>query len=227
MRTREQLALLLRRKLNDKAAATWSTAELLDALDEALGDVINAFLDDPRGLKLLTCWSDAESMAAETEEYDLPDDCLRLLGVEVRADSAQDWLPLAFRAPPRVPAISSGTVLLVNSGTEHIPIPVYWYNDTEQGQVRIWPEMATVSGQEYRFKYLFRPELPCEDEGLPSGFDMLVVYRAASNLGFEELEDGKSISAFAGLYGAKLKEYLNGQGGEQAPAARRFIKGVR
>jgi hypothetical protein len=220
MRTRSEMIDRMRRLLGDTAAAAQFSAEsALVEMENAWGQLVLDLLDHEsrRVLRKHSAWT---SLVADQEEYDLPADCLELDQVEVRwLDADRDRYTTLRRAPPPPGAVASGSARMYATGGSGTGWPLAWWDDCDEGAIRIWPALGSVAQEKYRFRYFRRPAFLEDDddatfndpaaagtdtESFPDQVVDCVEYYACALLALEELEDGRPVGAFGNMYSGTL-----------------------
>lgn len=244
MHTLTEMLAQVRRNLNDAEASQYSDPVLTDHLVAAAETVANDLADDPLGKRALRTYSTWTDLAANTEVYDLPADCLLLEGVEFRASETEPhYRNVPFLAPGEGGCgVRSGTAAIFGDGAActSCSAPLNWCDDVDNGSIRLWPASTGGSGQ-YRFRYAAAPVFPSAAAGtfndpaasgtptrkIPDGYSWLVIYYATALAATEELENGTPIGTYGALYRGKKKEYVRAAGGGAARPSRRFVNFTR
>lgn len=223
MRTLSEMVAIVNRLLRDVNESAFDGD---DVVAVRLGDALNMLAEDlvgdadARGRGCLLGYSTAEDLVADTELYDLPSDLLMLDRVEILWPEEDYWQPL----PKRDPALASGMFFrsgmqaLYGTGSAAAVSQLYWWDDCERDQFRVWPALTTVNDEEIRVRYYRRPAFPSTDSGTyndpeatgtdvyryPEGFVRATEFLAAAIIALEELEDGRPIGAFGQMYRGEL-----------------------
>lgn len=241
MRTRAEMEAEVLRHLRDTDGRQWTAAtDVRPRLQDAARWLWRALAADPTGHRCLRKYSTATALVANQEEYALPADCQRLLAVEVRwQDADTRWTRLRYCQPPAEAVRSGAAALFAVYGTAAGSLA--WYDDCNQGDIRIWPYLTTVGEEKYRFRYVCRPTFPTKDAAtfndpggtgtdtvqLPDACDQAVEYLAAALLSLEEMQDGGPIGQFGTLYRQVLASIVEADGGALAAPTTRYVRNVR
>ena len=235
MRTRAQMVDRVQRWLLDTDAGTYADATVEAMLEETAAAVWELMIAEPdsrrrRCLRKHSTWT---ALTAEQEEYDLPADCLLLEEVHIRwADADDRWTTLPYRQPGGS-APRGGTAALIATNASAGAL-AGWCDDTDEGSVRIWPELLSVNEEKVRFRYYHGPTFPPLDsdtfnvqsavtvDALPEGVDALCELYATAMLAHEELDDRKPIGAFGGLFRARYDAFTRGRGAGATRVRRRI-----
>jgi hypothetical protein len=179
----------VRRHLFDAApsVAEFSDATILEAINEAIVLEPAALAQDERGRLALAKVSEAASLVANTEDYAVPSDCVRLLDVRIRSTSTAEWESLTFSQSLNTPRhgqalwFNSGAAILAGSEITGM-VPFRWCQADDPTYVRIVPK-PTVAGPQICFWYVAAPQLDYGDPDDPDddptmggreGYDALV-----------------------------------------------------
>lgn len=242
MRTLTEMTTRIQRYLADTDADHYSEATILQAgyMKDAAAMLWEDILSSPRGRRGLRTYSDYTALTADTELYDLPDDCLLLDGIEVRWRDADDRpLEVPYQQPPQG-EFRNGTAALfgasgyAGSGT---PGGLRWYDDCEPHQVRVWPCLSSISEQKYRFRYYAEPVFPSNTGGtfndptdsgtdtrhLPDEVAGAVEFLTAALASSEEVEHGRPVGAFGNLYRSRVQALTSSRMDRAAPR-RKYIR---
>lgn len=242
MRTLTEMLTNVQRYLADTDAAAYTETLLKDGyMPDAAVMLWEDILNSPGARRMLYSISDYEDMVADQELYDLPEDCLRLETVEVRWRDNDDYPEaLQRRQPPTAPVFhprnGSEAYFGGSAVTMHGVTGMYWYDDTEPHQIRLWPYLSTVNEEKYRFRYYAEPEFPTDDDGtfndpgnsgtdslhLPDGIDAAVEFLTVALAAVEEAENGRPVGTFGQLYRQRLESLKTKA--DRSPARRRYIR---
>lgn len=242
MRTRSEMVARVRRYVNDVTAQKFETAVIVGYLQDAANVLWEDLASDPWGRACLRHLTDWAAFEADCEIVPLPADCIRLEAVMVRWKDDDDRYTIIEHRDPESADVRSGTAALfgTSSANSHC---MYWSDDVDHGMfspatIRVWPALATVGEEKYRFRYIHRPQFPTTDtdtfrrpwaaqadfDNLPERCAEAVEYYAAAMIGCEELDDGKPVGAFGRLYRATFEALRTGVGTGPTRPARRFIR---
>lgn len=225
MKTLSEMVEFVRRKLRDASenAPVWDDDEIRDEMESAWEQVRAELAENPSGQKTVAEWGDAQSLVADQELYDLPSDALMVLGAQARQGPTFDWFPVPYCKPPATAGPISGTAALLGfSQPAGIASGLAWFDDTDPGEIRIWPGRGAVSNDEYRLRYVPKIPFPSADSAtlrdpdatgsdvyrLPDRLDAAVCYLTCSLLALEELENGAPIGAFGTMYSSTMNGIL-------------------
>lgn len=90
---------------------------------------------------------------------------------------------------------------------------LWWHPASAPGYVHLWPQ-PYVTNLLVRFRYKRKPVMPpTNDQGwpyFPDGFDTLIEYYVAAEMGYQELQDDKPMMDYAGIFEAKYQSYVGG-----------------
>ncbi len=223
MKTLAQMTTYVRRKSRDalENSPLWEDEEIQDEMAPAWEQVRRDLVSFPSGLTSLLVYQSAQSLVADQEEYALPANCLHVHAVQWRSGSDYNWLTVPFLKPPADCELRNGTSALLGfSQPACVTSGLGWFDDVDPGYVRIWPARTTVSGEQYRMRYVPKVPFPTADSAtlrdpeetgadvyaLPDGVDLALCFLTASMLALEELEDGKPIGVFGTLYSLMLRD---------------------
>ena len=236
LRTKSQMIDKVQRWLVDAGADTYGDTLVAGMLESAANSVWELMIAEPdhsrrRCLRTFSSWA---ASVAEQETYDLPANCLLLDEVQIRwRDDDDRWTTLPYRRPP-AGAVRSGTASILSTYGAAAGL-LGWYDDEEEGTIRIWPELQSVNEEKVRFRYYHLPTFPASNDetfnsqggetvdNLPEGVDELCEYFAAALLAHEELEDGKPIGAFGRLFVARYDSFTRGRGAGKTRTRRRIL----
>jgi len=229
----------VRRHLFDAApsVAEFSDATILEAINEAIVLEPAALAQDERGRLALAKVSEAASLVANTEDYAVPSDCVRLLDVRIRSTSTAEWESLTFSQSLNTPRhgqalwFNSGAAILAGSEITGM-VPFRWCQADDPTYVRIVPK-PTVAGPQICFWYVAAPQLDYGDPDDPDddptmggreGYDALVCLRAAMLLAVDESEGVGMAQRLASIRALRLAGFLGGANGGVAMPLRRYIR---
>lgn len=124
--------------------------------------------------------------------------------------------------------ISALSVAYPPEGTGYGMYGFRWCPADQPGYFRVFPQ-PSVTNMLIRTRYLKTPRMPANDAqgwpGLPDGFDTLVEYYTASEMGLLELEDGKPIANYAGMFENQFRIFCNAYASLDRPQ-RLYVKSV-
>jgi len=242
MRTKAQMIARAQRHVRDTAGQDLGdTTLVVNELQDAFRVLCNDLIVRRSGRRCLRKYSSATVLVASQEEYELPADCMLLDRVEVRyRDDDERWTVLGRREPPETGVRSGSSSLFAATGAVR-GTGLYWWDDTDEGDIRIWPYLASIDEEKYRFRYFHRPTFPSDDDGdfndpahsgtdtdkVPDRFDEACEFFAAAMLSTEELEDGKPIGAFGRLYASTRDAIAGAAGSGYTKPVRRTVRAVR
>lgn len=225
MKTRNEMVSFIRRKLRDgiEDCPVYEESDILDDMETAWEQMRVEMAQHDLGRWVLMTYTSAQDFVAEQEIYDLPDDCLMVYNVQCRYSSDYAWLDVPYGKPHRdAMSFSNGTAKLLSAMQLPASTGLVWYDDTEYGKLRLWPEFNTVSNEQFRIRYAQNPVFVTTDTAtlrdpeetgstvylFPDGTDTALCYLTASILALEELEDGKPIGVFGSLYAQTMRRVL-------------------
>lgn len=242
MRSKTEMIARVRRHIADTDENEWTDAEISSRLEDAAEALWDDLLEHPDGKRVLRKYGDYTALVAETEEYDLPADLGLLDYVEVRwLDADTRGRKLQRRRPPQGEKRNGTGELFGVEGAGSSTGFLFWYDDVDEGQIRIWPYLSTVNEEKYRFCYYHYPTYPTDDAGtfndptnsgtdtdtLPERVDEAVEYYAAAMLGTEEVENGRFVGNFGRLYAATLASLVRVRAAGRLKPKRRYIGDAR
>jgi len=203
MRTLAEMRTMTRRHLNDMSTDVFSPDRIDGAIEDALNTLAYDLLAHPIGSRLLRTQTEAISLSAGTEEYTIPEDCIKVDRVWYReSPDAKRWKAAEYRSPQ----------------PGKTPPPFYWFNGTDAVRIMIWPAMASWNEEEYKLRYFRRPKFPVSDtatfndpddtgsntDNYPAPMDRAVEYKAAAILAGEESLAQAGIQFFEQLYQGRV-----------------------
>ena len=239
MRTLEEMIARVRRYANDRQAVEFDDDEITDYLRDAATVLWDDLAADTRSARLLRKVSAVQDFTPLVTAYALPEDCLQLLEVQVRHGNGERFIPVQFSDIDRHPEGA-----LVRSSHAYLAgVPMngsgnmLWCRGESGASVTIWPELAVVNGEQFKFVYVHAPlfpespELtfnnPAEDgtvtELLPERVCEATEYYAAALLGSEDVEADRPMGRWGQLY-RKTVDDLTRRGPVVENKAARFIR---
>lgn len=238
MRTLLEMIARVRRHLRDHDAGNeWSDDEIESGLSDAYR-MLWVDLQETSARNLLRTVGAAVALVADQEEYDIPEDCLRVVEVQWRKSDADEWRPLEY-GEKRPDVFRLGSESLFGGGVPSCQ-PLRWTMRSDSpGTVLVHPALSgTSAGEQIRFVYHAIPVFPFVEAGtfkapdgespatyswIPELADMAAEYCAAALLGGEELDDVRQESVFWGRYLATVQRIGRSSGVRFRPP-RRYIK---
>lgn len=157
----------VRKKIGDYADTMVADPHIETALQVAADQVWEEMLEHAQAMRVLLRYSasdyaGATSLVADQEEYELPDDCLRLREVELKtADTDRVWTSL-----PRARPENGDTAYNRSGNTAQFAGGIAtarglaWCDEAAPGHIRIWPALTSVNGEKIRFRYAAKPAWP-------------------------------------------------------------------
>lgn len=157
----------VRKKIGDYADTMVPDPHIETAMQVAADQVWEFFLEDTQAMRVLLQYSasdyaGATSLVADKEEYQLPDDCLRLREVEFKSSSNdQVWVSLMRSQPDNDLAAYQRVGNFAQFGRYRGGNKgLCWCDEASPGYIRIWPALASVNGEKIRFRYVAKPTWP-------------------------------------------------------------------
>ena len=241
MRTLEKMVARVRRYVNDVAKVEWTDAQVIAYLRDAAETLWGDILAHPQARRILLVRGEPVTVVEEQEQFTIPEDCLRLLNVDMKLDDDMPvWVRLWFADSAARIGITSGTASLAKPGCLSGPFPRWGLGDDDT-QIKLLP--VPSAGRKIRFVYLARPAFPDEENAesatfndpLGSGTDTkhypprvvdAVEYYAAAMLAAEEVEGERAIGTWGQLYRKTVGEIC--RTGPRIPdKGAKFVRGIR
>lgn len=235
----------VRKKIGDYADTTVADPHIETALAIAADQVWEHILEHTDAMHILLRFSaadytEATPLVAEQEEYALPDDCLRLREVQLKAnDQASSWTPLTRKDEPAEAVPQSGSNALFGVGGGYAGRGLCWSDQAQPGHIRIWPALQTTSGERIRFRYAAKPAWPenygctfndpdgdgTKEHNLPDRITEAMEWGAALELATDKIGAGLNYE-FAHKSYYQILRSVTGAANVTKPV-RRYIRGVR
>lgn len=146
----------IRWKIGDTSDMMAEDPHIQEAINNGVERVSNDLAFDNRAKMVLRKYGDPTSFVAGQEIYEVPENCIRVLDIQMRRSADQRWMQITRREPERDFAATSGSTEIFGSSKSLTHGAIAWSDDVDEGYVRLWPAFNTVSGEEFRFCYVRR-----------------------------------------------------------------------
>ncbi len=131
------------------------------------------------------------------------------------ANPQWDWVSIE-RAYPKNQTeffVASVSTVYPPQGGNGASFGMWWHPASSPGYVHLWPQ-PYVNNLLIRFRYKRAPVMPPSNaQGwpyFPDGFDTLIEYYVAAEMGYQELQDSKPMQDYAAMFEAKYQSYVSG-----------------
>jgi hypothetical protein len=229
----------VRRLVRDRdPGCEWQNGEIEAALAEGANMFWTDLLETPAN-RCLKAVSEGEPLVAGQDAYPLPEDCLRVAGIQIRPWASAEWMDLTLDRPRRT-GVRRGSEALAGVTCGLDGGLCWWPEADEADMVLIHPPLALVTSEEFRFRYWRLPVFPFAESGtlrapdgeatetypsVPLLSDQAVEYLAAALLSGEECEERQSDTYFLGMYHTTLTRIAQSSG-RVYKAPRRYVRRV-